>query len=124
MVYMNNGYYLNPIFSDMPVNSNDLNNDITTSIQDVKKSINQMYIDQSYIENILKLNKGKKAKFYVTIPGSKDWRDKAFEGIIEQAGRDNVIISNPKNGEWYLILMVYLDYIIFEEKINFIKDFS
>ena len=81
-------------------------------------------VEQSYIENILRLNKGKKAKFHVTVPGSQEWQDRVFEGIIEQAGRDHIIVSNPTTGEWYLILMIYLDFVTFEESINFIKDFS
>jgi len=73
--------------------------------------------------HILRLNRGKKAKFYVTIPGSNDFQDKIFEGIIEQSGRDHIIISNPSSGEWYLILMIYLDFVTFDESINYIKDF-
>ena len=46
------------------------------------------------------------------------------DGIIEQAGRDHIIVSNPTTGEWYLILMIYLDFVTFEEPINFIKDFT
>ena len=79
--------------------------------------------EQSYIENILRLNRGKKAKFHITVPGSEKWQDRVFEGIIEQSGRDHIIVSNPSTGEWYLILMIYLDFVTFEESINFIKDF-
>lgn len=80
--------------------------------------------EQSYVENILRLNKGKKAKLHVTVPGSKEWQDRVFEGIIEQSGRDHVIMSNPNTGEWYLVLMIYLDFVTFDEPIKFIKDFS
>ena len=34
------------------------------------------------------------------------------------------IVSNPNTGEWYLILMIYLDFVTFDESINFIKDFT
>ena len=51
-------------------------------------------------------------------------KDRVFEGIIEQSGRDHIIVSNPTTGEWYLILMIYLDFVTFDESINFIKDFT
>ncbi len=79
--------------------------------------------EQSYIENILRLNKGKLGKFYMSFSDSVDWRDKVFTGIIEQSGRDHIIISDPSTGKWYLLLIIYLDYVEFEEKINYIKNF-
>ena len=81
------------------------------------------YNEQSYIENILRLNKGKLGKFYCSFPDSNEWRDTTFSGIIEQAGRDHLIISNPNTGKWYLILLIYLNYVEFDEKINFLTNF-
>ena len=92
---------------------------------DYTQNMNTMYPSrnipdhQLYLDGIMGLNKGKKAKFYVTIPGSGSWQDKVFEGIIEQTGKDHVIVSNPNNGEWYLLFMIYLDYVVFEEPINY-----
>jgi len=40
-----------------------------------------------------------------------------FKGIIEQSGRDHIILSDPTTGEWYLILMIYINYIKFDERI-------
>lgn len=79
--------------------------------------------EQSYIENILRLNRGKKARFHVTVPGSIEWQDRVFDGIIEQSGKDHIIVSNPSTGEWYLILMIYLDFVTFEEPINYKPEF-
>ena len=79
--------------------------------------------EQSYIENILRLNKGKLGKFYMSYPDSEQYRDKVFTGIIEQSGRDHIIISEPSTGRWYLLLIIYLDYVEFDEQINFIKNF-
>ena len=96
---------------------------------DTTQNTNAMYnvglpIDeQSYIENILRLNRGKKARFHITVPGSIKWQDRVFEGIIEQSGKDHTIVSNPNTGEWYLILMIYLDFVTFEEPINYNKEF-
>ena len=116
-----NGYYQNPIFPGTPLNDNTIPNQ-----QRYEKSQVEIYptgMEQYYIENILRLNKGKKAKFYVTIPYSNEYQNKVFEGIIEQVGKDHIIVSNP-NGEWYLILMIYLDFVTFDEPINYIKNFK
>ncbi len=116
-----NGYYKNPnVFPGTPIYNDGMN---TPNQAMANVASNELTLEQSYIENILRLNKGKKAKFYVTIPGSEEYQNKVFEGIIEQAGRDHIIVSNP-NGEWYLILMIYLDFVTFDEPINFIKDFK
>ena len=117
---MNNNYYPNT----MP---NTISNSSGTPLPtyDSTKNKNAMYnvglpIDeQSYIENILRLNRGKKVKAYVSYPDSLDWKDSIYNGIIEQAGRDHLIISNPETGKWYLILMIYLNFVEFDEKINY-----
>jgi len=75
--------------------------------------------EESYIENILRLNKGKQATIYMTFENNDEWNAKVFKGIIEAAGRDHIIISDPDTGRRYLLLMVYLDYITFPEEINY-----
>lgn len=118
---MNNGY----TFPGTGLNNNTIPNQ--QSIPSYEQSqVNSNYIlpsEQSYIENILRLNRGKLAKFHITVPGSVEWQDRVFNGIIEQSGRDHIIVSNPQNGEWYLILMIYLDFVTFEEPINYNKEF-
>lgn len=122
---MNNGYYQNPVFPGIGLNNNTVPNQQTVPSYE-ENITNTAYptTEQSYIENILRLNRGKKAKFHITVPGSEKWQDRVFEGIIEQSGRDHIIVSNPTTGEWYLILMIYLDFVTFDESINFIKDFT
>lgn len=73
-------------------------------------------MQQSYIENILRLNRGKEATVYMTFEGNKS---QTFKGIVEAAGRDHIILSDPTTGERYLLLMVYLDYVTFDEEINY-----
>ena len=122
---MNNGYYQNPVFPGVGLNNNTIpNQQSVPSYEQSQTTVNPITSEQSYIENILRLNRGKKAKFHVTVPGSEKWQDRVFEGIIEQSGRDHIIVSNPNTGEWYLILMIYLDFVTFDESINFIKDFT
>jgi len=76
-------------------------------------------MEQSYIENILRLNKGRRATVYMSFSDSINWRDKIYTGIIEQAGRDHLILSDPTTGKWYMLLMIYLDYVEFDDKINY-----
>lgn len=113
----NNNYYQPPIFQNP-------NNNSSSSPPPAYPLNYELLDEQSYIENILRLNRGKMATFYVTIPGSNEWRDKTFTGIIEQSGRDHIIVSDPTNGKWYLILMIYLDYVTFDEQINYSKEFT
>ena len=109
---MNGNYYQNPTF---PTSDNDY-----ISIPKNNNSYDEsMPMEQSFIENILRLNKGKKVKAYVSYPDSSEWQNKVYEGIIEEAGRDHLIISDPKDGKWYFIRLIYLDYVEFDEKINY-----
>ncbi|GGE82422.1 spore coat protein GerQ [Priestia taiwanensis] len=77
-------------------------------------------MEQSYVENILRLNKGKMATVYMTFERNSEWKSKIFKGIIEAAGRDHLILSDPATGMRYLLLMVYLDYITFDGEINYV----
>lgn len=109
---MNGSYYQNPVF----------NNDLSGPARPADtfiSPVNEIPMEQSYIENILRLNKGKKATVYVSFSDSVEWRDKKFTGIIEQAGRDHIVLNDPTSGKWYLILMIYLNYVEFEEKIKY-----
>ncbi|MDQ1143503.1 spore germination protein Q [Bacillus sp. SORGH_AS 510] len=76
-------------------------------------------LEQSYIENILRLNKGKLATVFATFEGNSQWNAKEFKGIIEAAGRDHVILSDPQVGTRFLIPMVAVDYITFPEEIEY-----
>ena len=111
---MNGSYYKSPLFPNEPIYERDTA---------VPNQNNDLPMEQSYIENILRLNKGRKATIYVSFPDSINWKDKIFTGIIEQAGRDHIIISNPNNGEWYLLLTIYIDYFKFYEAINYSPEF-
>lgn len=103
---MNNGYY-NP------------NNMGFEQVPNISSGNNDLPMEQSYVENILRLNKGKIASFYMSYPDSNEWRDKIFTGRVEQAARDHVVVFDPKNGKWYLLLSIYLNYIVFDEEINY-----
>lgn len=76
-------------------------------------------MEQSYIENILRLNEGKRATVYMTFENNEEWNAKVFRGIVEAAGRDHIILRDPQTGKRYLLLMIYLDYVTFDEELNY-----
>lgn len=79
-----------------------------------------MSAEESYVENILRMNRGKIATIYMTFENNSLWNAKVFRGRVETAGRDHIIISDPETGKRYLLLMVNLDYITFDEPIEYI----
>ncbi|SEO17594.1 spore coat protein GerQ [Paenibacillus sp. OV219] len=80
--------------------------------------------EESYVENILRLNRGKMATFYMTYENNREWNAKVFRGIIEAAGRDHIIISDPSTGMRYLLLTLNLDYVTFDGPINYEYTFN
>lgn len=115
---MNGNFFGNPTF---PTNNEQI---IESPPGNINYSNTSLPMEQSYIENILRLNKGKRVKAFFSYPDSNEWRDKTYEGIIEEAGRDHLIMSDPKTGKWWLLRMIYLNYVDFEEKINYSHDYS
>ena len=86
---MNNTFFNKDIFP----NQNQYNN--------VKQPMNTNYnipLEPLYIESIIRLNRGKQVKVYMTFPTSNEIIE--FKGIIEQSGKDNLIISEPSTGKW------------------------
>lgn len=99
---MNGTYFKN---SDFPNNLNSQN-----SYQD----------EQHYNpHHIFKKNTGKKVKIYATFEESNEWRDRMLSGIIEELSDYYLVISDPVSGNWYLIPTRYINYVEFEEKINY-----
>ncbi|RXT04199.1 spore coat protein GerQ [Ammoniphilus sp. CFH 90114] len=76
-------------------------------------------LEQSYIENILRLNRGKVGTFYFTYENNNQWNAKVYRGVIEAAGRDHIILSDPQTGARYLLLMVNFDYATFDSELNY-----
>ncbi len=134
---MNTNYYSNPTYPNVGVSglqttamgtvasmpSMNTNNSSNNNLATMQANNNMLELEQSYVENILRLNRGKLATFYLSYPDSVEWRDKTYKGIIETAGRDHIIISDPQNGKWYLLLMIYLNYVEFDEKINYSPEY-
>lgn len=74
--------------------------------------------EQSYIENILRMNRGKTCSVYMNFENSQ-WGSKIFKGTLEAAGKDHIILSNPTSNTRYILLSIYLNYITFDEEINY-----
>ena len=113
--YLNNNYQGTPLYSNGTITPN----------QSTVPTTNNEYIpdEQSYIENILRVNKGKRVSVYQSFADANNWKDRIFTGIIEQSGRDHIILSDPQTGKWYLLLMIYVNFIEFDEPINTIGQF-
>ena len=84
---MNGSYYKTPIFI----------NDIPKENTQMVAHNPQLVMEQSYIENILRNNIGKRVRVHASFSDSVEWRDRVFVGIIEHAGRDNLIINDVVN---------------------------
>lgn len=82
-----------------------------------------VFQEQSYIENILRLNKGKVATVYMSFEGSQ-WGSKVFKGEILEAGKDHLILKDTQTGINYLLLTIYLSYVSFEDNIEYEYPFS
>lgn len=106
---MNNTYFNKDIFPDDSYKK--------TSI--MPSLVNFTSLRDSYLNNLISENIGKQVYIYVTFPNSNDFRDYKFCGILEQSGKDFVVLSEPSTGKWYLIPSIYIDYITFDENINY-----
>ena len=65
---------------------------------------------EEYVENYLRSNLGKQVKVHVSFSDSIEWRDSVFTGILQDVGKDYIVVSN--NQENYVIWSVYINYII------------
>jgi spore germination protein Q len=114
--YQGQGYYpQQPAFPQFPP----AGTPATPPPQGGGQSQGMLPIEQSYIENILRLNKGKLVTVHATYEGNSEWNAKIFKGIIEAAGRDHLILSDPQTGQRYLIPMVAFDYAVFDEELDY-----
>ena len=116
---MNNNYFKEFPGTPLYVGNNQVPNQSTVP----NYSSNMIPDEESYIENILRLNRGKKVSVYQSFADAGEWKDRIFTGIVEQSGKDHIILSAPTTGNWYLLLMIYVDFIKFEERINTSQQF-
>ena len=68
--------------------------------------------EESYIENILRLNRGKPGTFHFTVPeatGGSNGNTISVRGVVEAAGRDHAIIRELQTNHRFLFPMIYFD---------------
>jgi len=77
--------------------------------------------EESYIENILRLNRGKTGTFYFSFDNesSQGSQSRAIRGVVEAAGRDHVILRELKTNHRFLFPMIYFDYAQFDEELAY-----
>lgn len=76
--------------------------------------------EESYIENILRLNRGKPGVFYFSFDNAASGHNtKAVRGVVEAAGRDHAIIRDLKTNHRFLFPMIYFDYAEFDEELAY-----
>lgn len=77
--------------------------------------------EQSYIENILRLNIGQPGIFHFSFENALESgvNTKAVVGTVVAAGRDHVILNETATGREFLFPMIYFDYAEFEERVNY-----
>ena len=64
------------------------------------------------------MNIGKVATVYMNFENSQ-WGSKIFKGVIKAAGKDHIVLKDLQSETRYLLLMVYLNYITFDESIEY-----
>lgn len=79
--------------------------------------------EQSYIENILRDNLDKVATVYMNFENSQ-LGSKIFKGVLKGAGKDHIILKDLQSETRYILLMVYLNYITFDERIEYEYPFN
>ena len=68
--------------------------------------------EQSYIENVLRLNIGEPGIFHFSFERAmaEAVNTRYIAGTVEAAGRDHVIIKETATGHQFLFPMIYFDY--------------
>lgn len=77
--------------------------------------------EQSYIENILRLNIGNPGVFHFSFEHALEpgVNVRNVPGTVEAAGRDHVIIKEAATGRQFLFPMIYFDYAEFAGEVNY-----
>ncbi|MDD3341831.1 MAG: spore coat protein GerQ [Bacilli bacterium] len=117
---MNSEFYSNPSLTNGGAGSPLYYRNPTSEEPEKKEEVRESAMPEyePYMENILKKVEPVKGTFYMTFPGSNEWRDKAFSGILEATGKDYLVVSDPKTGKHLLLPIIYIDYIEFDENIQ------
>lgn len=72
--------------------------------------------ENSFVNAVLRTALNKEAKFYFSYPDSIKWRDMVYEGKLLVVGEDYIVIREKTSNHLYVLLMLYLEFVIFEEE--------
>jgi spore germination protein Q len=77
--------------------------------------------EQSYIENILRLNIGEPGVFHFSFTHTvgETLNTRNITGYVEAAGRDHVIVHETSTGHQFLFPMIYFDYAEFFGQVKY-----
>ena len=77
--------------------------------------------EQSYIENVLRMNIGQPGIFYFSFERAiaEAVNTRNIAGTVEAAGRDHVIVKETATGRQFLFPMIYFDYAEFLGEIKY-----
>lgn len=77
--------------------------------------------EESYIENILRLNRDKPGSFHFSFENAIEpgQNTKIVRGFVEAAGRDHVILREAKSDHRFLFPMIYFDYAEFDGELAY-----
>ena len=78
--------------------------------------------EQSYMENILRLNIGVPGIFHFSFTHTLEvtLNVRNVTGAVEEAGRDHVIIKEKSSGHQFLFPMIYFDYAEFLGEVRYV----
>ena len=64
----------------------------------------------NYVDDYLKNNIGKQVEVHVSFSDSIEWRDSIFKGILENVGKDYIVVN--QDSRKHIIWAIYIDYIV------------
>jgi len=76
-------------------------------------------VEETFLENLFLLNKGKMATLYFTFANNSQWNAKAIRGTILTAGRDHILLREENSNKRVMLLMANLDWVEFDGSISY-----
>lgn len=101
------GNYLSPYYGYTAGNCG-------SNVSQISGGINQRQ-EESYIENILRMNVGKVMTIYLTFENNREWNAKVVTGTLRAAGRDYLLLRDRETDKDYLFRMINVDYFVFAD---------
>ncbi|EMR07840.1 Spore coat protein gerQ [Bhargavaea cecembensis DSE10] len=114
-------YYWNPNYRPMPMQPvQQPQQQVIPPQVTLPTASRQPQGEESYIENILRMNRGQPGTFHFSFEhGDRQTTTKSVRGFVEAAGRDHVILREARTDHRFLFPMIYFDYAEFDEELNY-----